>query len=174
MKAARLAAAALLVACLLPEWGRYLAERHLYRVSSATLLAARAPERVPGGARTLLAFADEGRSAARALPGDARPLIAAASLERLAGRPEASRELLLTALAAGERPDVLLGLWQTARALGRPDEGRQALLRAAWLAPFIVEALDHDDARAAVATVRGLEAGFESGSRPEPPPAFVR
>ena len=170
MKGARLAAASLLVAALLPEWARFAAELHLYRVASATLLAARAPGEVPGGARTLVAFADEGRRAARSLPGDARPLIAAASLERLAGRPEAARSLLLAALAEGERPDVLLGLWETSLALGRTDEGRRALMRAAWLAPFVVASLGHEDARAATAAVRDLESAFGRASGATPPP----
>ncbi|MHB8798231.1 MAG: hypothetical protein ACYDBY_07185 [Thermoanaerobaculia bacterium] len=158
MRPLRLALVLALGAALGPEVARYRAERSLYRVSSAVLLAARDPGRVPGGARTLLRFGAEARAAAEALPGDPRPLQAATSLELMAGRPAEARELALRALSDGERPELLLAVWRADRALGRDEEGRAALRRAARLAPGLVALVSDSEAAEALARVRAEEA----------------
>ncbi len=158
MRLLRVALVLALGAALGPEVARYRAERSLYRVSSAVLLAARDPGRVPGGARTLLRFGAEARAAAEALPGDPRPLQAAASLELMAGRPAEARALALRALADGERPELLLAVWRADRALGRHEEGRAALRRAVRLAPGLAVLVRDAEAAEALARARAEEA----------------
>lgn len=158
MKLVRLALVLAFGAALWPEFARFRAERSLYRVSSAVLLAARDPGRVPGGARTLLRFGAAARAAAEALPGDPRPLQAASSLELMAGRPAEARALALRALADGERPELLLAVWRADRALGRNEEGRAALDRATRLAPGLVALVSDAEAAEALARVRAEEA----------------
>src|SRR5262245_10107748 len=132
----------LILLALVPEYGRYSAERLLYRTSSAirSALFARTRE-ATGRTAMLVEAASQARGAAGALPGDWRPLTVAGAALRLGGQPDQAIETYREALRLGERPEVVLNLGRAYASSGRTDSARTAYLRAAWVSPPVLSGL---------------------------------
>ncbi|MFH1176113.1 MAG: hypothetical protein V1750_01805 [Acidobacteriota bacterium] len=171
MRYLRLGAVLLLGAALLPEPGRYWAERELFRVSSALRILVGDPGQVPDRARALDWVAATAAGLVEKLPGDARPLLVAGAARLVGGQPRQALVYYRQALERGERAEITLNIARARAALGDQDAARAALIRALWLTPALVAALPEPPGGAASAEVKRLAAELAAG-RPAAPPAL--
>ena len=136
---ARVTAAVLIAAALLPEAARYRGERTLFRAASALriALAGGAPDRPAA-----LAWAGEAAAAAaRDLPGDPRPLVVAGSARLAARDAEGALAWYARAFATGERAEIDLNIGRAAMMQRDLLGAQQAFLRAGWLSPQLLSEL---------------------------------
>lgn len=165
---ARILAASLLVAAVVPEVSRYRGERLLYRASAALriVLAGGAPD--PSAA---LSWVESSSAAAgRTLPADPRPFVVAGSARLVARDAPGALAWYSRALATGERAEIDLNIGRAAM-MGRDRMAAQrALLRAGWLSPLLLDELP-EIARAPLrGEIERLEALLAEGRLPSAPP----
>jgi tetratricopeptide (TPR) repeat protein len=167
---ARLAAAAALLAMLVPEWQAYRAEHALARVEARVdeVLTGRS-----GGTAAIAAIdaAIADADLARAvLPDDPRSALAAALPRIMRGRAGEARAILEAAIAAGERPELTLNLGRALAAEGDDDAAQAAFLRAAWASPTITATLPRATREAIGVAVAEREAALRAGKLSAIPP----
>jgi tetratricopeptide (TPR) repeat protein len=166
----RVALALVLVAALVPELSRYLAERQLYR-ASAVLRSVFAGPREPLESGGAVAWAASTAAAAAAdLPGDWRPLNLAGSAWLLAGRADRALDRYRQALALGERPEIDVNVGRAHARLGRHDRAAAAFLRAGWVSPAVLSWLPIAPRDALRSELAALEQKLTAGRLAAPPP----
>ena len=167
--AARLAAAAVLLALLAPEFPRYRAERALARAESALRLAFATNDTVekarPGFERAA-ALAIE---AMRGLPADPRPRMLAGSARLVAGRPLEALDFYRDAFATGERAEIDLNAGRAHALAGERPEAQAALLRAVWISPALAGAIPDPYGKRLLEEVSRLENDLRAGLLRTPP-----
>jgi tetratricopeptide (TPR) repeat protein len=127
----------LLTLALVPEFGRYAGERHLYRATAVFRLMLQ--ERAAENRSTLFEVAaSSADAAANGMPGDSRPLILAGSLRLFARQPAEALAFYQKAFRLGERPEIDLNLGRAYEMLGDHPSASMAILRAAWVSPAII------------------------------------
>lgn len=170
MKAiARIAAAAVLLALLAPEAGRYRAERVLRR-GTGELRAALASASVEQARPALERAADLGLAAAPRLPNDPRPRVLAGSARLVAGRPREALDFYHDALATGERAEIDLNVGRALALAGERPEAQAALLRALWISPALASAVPEPLSTRLLEEVARLENELQAGLLTAPPP----
>ena len=141
MKVARFAVAlAIIVACLVPELGRYRAERELRRQTSIAIAAmtGRVP---PPTARLLLARTrTELASLATKMPGDPRPRMIAGSVALEIESKDLAIAHYLDAMRCGERGEIDLNLGRAFAATG-DERAVSMFVRAVWISPRLIESV---------------------------------
>jgi hypothetical protein len=164
-----IAVAAVLLALLWPEAGRYRAERLLRRLTTAfhaALSAAPGPDR----ARALTAIAAEADAGvAAAAPSDSRLLMLAGSSRLVAKDLDGALARYRAALARGERAEIDLALARTHIVRHEMDDGQAALVRAAWVSPALAHTLPRDARRSLLREVKLRARALRGGSLVEPP-----
>lgn len=156
------------VGSLVPEVGRYAAERRLGQASSALREVLAGAVVSPSDPR-LQQAAMLARDAAESLPGDSRPWITAGSARLLERQPEQAIEAYLAALRQGERAEIDLNLGRAYMMLRRRPEAERALLRTAWVHPPLLVALPENVADILRAEVARLEGQLRRGELKAPP-----
>jgi hypothetical protein len=144
-----------------PELARYAAERRLTQVQVALEVVSRRPA---GTQRTvaLRRIAAEA-SALDTYPGDERPANAAGTATMLVGDPRRAADLFVAALAQGERPEILANLGLARAAAGEPESAAEAMLRAVWLSPQMLPALESRSGLLLRRRLRSLERRLAAG-----------
>jgi tetratricopeptide (TPR) repeat protein len=159
-----------LALALVPEMGRYAAERTLYRVTAELRVAAIRGQAVGDAGEALGWSASAARGAAASLPGDWRPSNAEGAALLLAGRADDAAQAFRRGLALGERPEIDLNLGRAYAALGRLDEARAAVLRATWVSPAVLDAIGRDTRDRLLTEVDRLAEELSAGRLAAPPP----
>ena len=160
---------ALLVLLVLPDFGRYAAERRVGRTTNAfRALLDRAGD--PETARNIAAVGEIALGAAENLPGDPRPWVLAGSSCLVTNRPERALEYYREAFATGERAEIDLNLGRAYGMIHRDDAARAAYVRAGWISPEIVATLPAEVRDPIVAEIDRLAAELSSGRLDAPPP----
>ncbi len=143
----------LLTLALVPEFGRYASEHHLYRATAVFQLMLH--EKTAENPSTLFEVAASSADAAgKGMPGDSRPLILAGSLRLFARQPTEALAFYQKAFRLGERPEIDLNLGRTYEMLGDHPSASMAIVRAAWVSPAIIMQLPENlkaPVRAAIA-----------------------
>jgi hypothetical protein len=160
---------AVLALLVLPEFGRYAAERRVgWATNAFRALLDRAGD--PETARNVAAVGEIAVGTAAKLPGDPRPWVLAGSSCLVTGRPERALEFYREAFATGERAEVDLNLGRSYGMIHRDDAARAAYVRAGWISPEIVATLPADVRDPIVAEIGRLSAELSSGRLDAPPP----
>ena len=161
--------AAALAALVLPEFGRYSAERRVgWATNAFRSLLDRAAD--PETSRNVVAIGEVALDAAANLPGDPRPWVLAGSSCLVTGRPERALENYRDAFATGERAEIDLNLGRAYGMIHRDDAARAAYVRAGWISPEIVATLPPDVREPILLEIGRLSAALSSGRLDAPPP----
>lgn len=170
MIALRVIAALLVLAAIVPEFSRYVAERRLYRASAVVRLVFARPNAAQDAGRPVAWATSAALEASAGLPGDWRPLNLAAATSLLARRGEEAVGRYREALALGERPEIVANLGRAYVTVGRQDRAVEAFLRAGWVSPAVLAWLPAAGQEALRSQVRALERELASGRLSAPPP----
>lgn len=123
-----------------PELARYTAERRLTKVQVALQVVSRRP---PGTQRTVALRRIAAEVAAiDTFPGDERPANTSGTATMLLGDPRRAADHFLDALEQAERPELLANLGLARAASGEPERAIEAMLRAVWISPQMLPALE--------------------------------
>jgi hypothetical protein len=117
-------------------------------------------------------------SALDTLPGDERPANAAGMAAMLVGDPRRAADHFAGALADAERPELVANLGLARAASGDREGAAAAMLRAAWVSPQMLPALESRSGLPLARTLRDLErrlvAGELTAADLPPPPVAGR
>jgi hypothetical protein len=161
--------AAALAALVLPEFGRYVAERRVgWATSAFRALLDRAGD--PETARNIAGVGEIALGAAAKLPGDPRPWVLAGSSCLITNRPECALEYYREAFATGERAEIDLNLGRAYEMIHRDDAARAADVRAGWVSPEIVSTLPPDVRESTLREIGRLDTELAAGRLEAPPP----
>lgn len=173
-----LRAVAVLAVALLarPDLPAYAAERRLAGVQ----VALQRVSGMPGGMQRSVALRRIAAEAAAldTYPGDERPANAAGMAAMLVGDPRRAADHFAGALADAERPELVANLGLARAASGDRDGAAAAMLRAAWVSPQMLPALESRSGLPLASTLRDLEqrlvAGELTAADLPPPPLAAR
>ena len=161
--------AAALVALVLPEFGRYAAERRVgWATNAFRALLDRAGD--ADTARNVAGVGEIALGAAAKLPGDPRPWVLAGSSCLVTNRPERALEYYREAFATGERAEIDLNLGRAYGMIHRDDSARVAYVRAGWVSPEIAATLPPEVREPTFSEIGRLDAELTAGRLEAPPP----
>jgi predicted Zn-dependent protease len=159
-----------LAASIWPEIGRYRAEWMLAQASGRLERVLRYADQSPRAGAAVEQAEALARRSARLLPGDARPPLLLGIALILQGRAADAIDVLETAIAQGERPELTLNLGRARSSLGDEAGANAAYLRAAWASPDAIATLPAAMRASLLEQVESLESELRAGRLAHPPP----
>lgn len=157
----RLAIALAVGALAYPALARHAAERRLTSVQVALQMVSQMP---PGTQRTVALRRISSEAAALdTFPGDERPANTAGTAAMLVGDPRRAVDVFAAAVAEAERPEMVANLGLARAASGDREGAAAAMLRAAWVSPQMLPALESRSGLALAERIQELERRLAAG-----------